>query len=160
MKRSETTILLTKIAAFDQRTIGEADVEAWSEVLTKAEVTLPDAMAAVGDHFTESTDRLMPNEIIRRAKVTRNARVKAALDANLGNVPMPGDLDQVQERAWRKAWTAAVHGGHSDPVQYANDMLGLQPLEVALVTMPKEVRDGIRKFAADHAVPELPRGAS
>jgi hypothetical protein len=152
MKRSEIAILLTKVAAFDQRTIGEADVEAWAEVFEDTGVELPECMAAVTAHFKASTDRLMPNEIIRLTKAIRNARIKTALDRHLGNVPMPGDLDQVQERAWRKAWTAAVHAGHPDPIQSANDALGLRPLREALIAMPAEVREGIERFAKEHSV--------
>lgn len=64
--------VLTKAAAFDQRTVGQADVVAWHEVLLK--VDRADALAAVTRHYTESCDRLMPADVLRHARAIREDR--------------------------------------------------------------------------------------
>jgi hypothetical protein len=69
---AETAVLLAKAAAVDQRTVGEADVRAWQEIL--AHVDLPDALAAVTRHYAETADRLMPAHVIRHAKAIRADR--------------------------------------------------------------------------------------
>lgn len=63
MNRSETARLLAAVAAFNNRTIGEADVEAWQSVLP--DVDLVDAMEAVRRHYAEHTEWLMPAHVRR-----------------------------------------------------------------------------------------------
>ncbi len=78
MNRSETARLLAAIAAFNNRTIGEADVEAWQSVLPDA--TLDDAMEAVRRHYAENTEWLMPahiRRIIRDIHSEREAESRA-----------------------------------------------------------------------------------
>ena len=65
MTPDETALVLTKAAAFDQRTIGEADVMAWYSVLE--DVPVDDALQAVSDHYRESTSRLWPADVRRLA---------------------------------------------------------------------------------------------
>ncbi len=72
MNLAETAVLLAKAAAVDQRTVGEADVRAWQEIL--ATVDLVDALAAVTRHYGETADRLMPAHVIRHAKAIRAER--------------------------------------------------------------------------------------
>lgn len=105
MKRSETAILLAKISAFDQRTIGEADVEAWTEALG-SDIPLADALAVVTNHFRTSHERLMPIHIITAVGAVRRERLTRA-----GDPPMPGDLSWQQEREWRQLWCAKVKDG-------------------------------------------------
>lgn len=63
MNLSETARLLAAIAAFNNRTIGAADVGAWQSVL--GDIELADAMEAVRRHYTESTEWLMPAHVRR-----------------------------------------------------------------------------------------------
>lgn len=58
MNHSETARLLAAIAAYNNRTIGEADVEAWQSALDDIELT--DALAAVKKHYRTSIDWIMP----------------------------------------------------------------------------------------------------
>jgi hypothetical protein len=64
--------VLTKAAAFDQRTVGRADVLAWHEVIGRLD--RDDALAAVTRHYTESRDRVMPADVVRLARVVREDR--------------------------------------------------------------------------------------
>lgn len=65
MTPGDTARVLAKAAAFDQRTIGEADVRAWHEVLS--DLHPADALAAVTEHYTETDQRIMPVHVRRRA---------------------------------------------------------------------------------------------
>jgi hypothetical protein len=58
MTKSEMALVLAKAAAFDARTVGDADVEAWHEVA--GDVDFSDAMKAVAEHYSRSEKRLMP----------------------------------------------------------------------------------------------------
>jgi hypothetical protein len=150
MKRSETSILLTKVAAFDQRTIGEADVEAWTEALGPS-IPLADALVVVTEHFRTSHERLMPIHIITAVGGVRRERLQRA-----GDPPMPGGLTWQQEKAWRQLWCAAVKDGETrdDAARTASDAMQLGPAN-ELVGMPAEVRAAITRFATEHAVPAV-----
>ena len=61
MKPSEVAQVLAKCAAFDARTVGEADVAAWTEALH--DVPLDTALAAVPAHYRDHEDRIKPSHI-------------------------------------------------------------------------------------------------
>jgi hypothetical protein len=69
---ADTAKVLAKLAAFDQRTIGETDVRAWHEVIGHMDVQ--DCLAAVTEHYRESANRAMPADIRRIAISLRDAR--------------------------------------------------------------------------------------
>jgi hypothetical protein len=64
--------VLAKAAAFDQRTVGQADILAWHEILQKLD--RDDALAAVSRHYAESRERLMPADVLRHARSCREDR--------------------------------------------------------------------------------------
>ena len=107
MKPSDAAVLLAKMSAFDQRTIGEADAEAWAEALGDG-VTLDDALDVVTDHYRASRDRIMPADVLA---AVRRVRVQRLRDA--GTPPIPGDLSQQLERIWRQRWCELVKAGQS-----------------------------------------------
>lgn len=72
MTPEDVVDVLTKAAAFDQRTVGEADVLAWHEVLHRCD--RDDALAAVTRHYTDSRERIMPADVVRLARVVREER--------------------------------------------------------------------------------------
>jgi len=129
MTPDEVAIVLTKASAFDQRTIGEADVMAWHEVL--ADIPVDDALAAVTEHYRESSTRLWPADLRRLAAdidhrrrgaarareieavaeqeqlgrgpaVDRHAETAALLGEVLARISSP-DIDPVRERAIARA---------------------------------------------------------
>lgn len=75
MTPAEVAKVLAKAAAFDQRTVGEADVMAWHEILNRLE--FGDALEAVTRHYTETRERLMPADVIRHARAVRDERTRA-----------------------------------------------------------------------------------
>lgn len=64
--------VLAKAAAFDQRTVGEADVLAWHEALSDLDAS--DALAAVTRHYARDTARLMPAHVRAEARAVRDER--------------------------------------------------------------------------------------
>jgi hypothetical protein len=66
--RSEAAQLLAIAAGIDQRTIGDADVQAWQMVLH--DIPLEPAVAALRDHYRATTRRVMPADIVQRIKPT------------------------------------------------------------------------------------------
>ena len=106
MKLSDAAVLLAKMSAFDQRTIGEADAEAWAEALR--EVPLQDALDAVTVHYRRTNLRIMPSDVLTAYRNLQARRLLAA-----GTPPIPGDLSQQQERIWRRRWCELVKAGQS-----------------------------------------------
>ena len=129
MTPDEVAIVLTKASAFDQRTIGETDVMAWHEVLV--DIAVDDALAAVTEHYRDSSTRLWPADLRRIAAgidhrrrgaerrreieavaeqeqlgrgpaVDRHAETAALLGEVLARVSSP-DADPVRERALARA---------------------------------------------------------
>jgi len=75
--------LLAYIAAFDRRTIGEADAHAWSEAL--ADIPLDgDVRAAVAAHYGTTDQWLTPALVRAGRQRIRNARVDAAVLVDSG----------------------------------------------------------------------------
>lgn len=97
--------VLTKAAAFDQRTVGEADVLAWHEVLHRLD--LADALAAVSRHYTESRERIMPADVVRLVRAIREER--ARIERRHEVRELPGKFEDDAGRDARlKAGTAKV----------------------------------------------------
>jgi len=64
--------VLAKAAAFDQRTVGQADILAWHEALQDLDPA--DALAAVTRHYAGSEQRIMPVHVRRIATELRRQR--------------------------------------------------------------------------------------
>lgn len=72
MNLSETARALALVQAFDQRTVGEADVIAWQSLLPDA--ALEDVEAAVRQHYAAETARIMPAHVLRAVGAVEKAR--------------------------------------------------------------------------------------
>lgn len=94
MNRAEVATLLALAAARDRRTVGQADVAAWFEDL--CDLQFADAKEALGEHFRESMDWLMPAHIRARARVIRDRRRNPAEIREL-----PSRFEPDEERAAR-----------------------------------------------------------
>lgn len=94
MTDADVARVLTHAAAFDQRTIGAADVAAWAEVI--GDLELDDCLEAVAAHFGSSQDRLMPFHVRRGAVARAQARYAARLEQVV-------HVDPDDPAAWREA---------------------------------------------------------
>lgn len=79
MTPEDVVDVLAKCAAFDSRTVGEVDVAAWHEILHR--IDRQDALAAVTRHYTESSARAMPADILRHARAARDDRKRVESQA-------------------------------------------------------------------------------
>lgn len=73
MNRTETAALLTLMAAYDRRTLGEEDVLAWHELLSGVE--FEDAKTVVLDHYRASSQWLDCASVLAGVKQLRSARL-------------------------------------------------------------------------------------
>lgn len=93
MTKAEVARLLTMIAAFDRRTIGETDVEAWHLVLADLEPT--DCADAVREHFASKREWLMPADVrtyaVAAARRREGQRRIAERDARIA-AENPGEI--------------------------------------------------------------------
>lgn len=92
MNKTDVVTLLAKVTAFDQRTVGEADVLAWHEVL--ADVDLDDALAAVSRHYRDSPDRIMPSHVRLHARSIRYDRMRIEQKAAPRELPSRFETDE------------------------------------------------------------------
>lgn len=113
MNQSDTARVLAKIAAFDQRTVGEADVRAWHEVL--GDLDYADVLTAVTEHYRDETVRATPAAI--RAGSLRIAARRAGQQAALRHAP--GCRDIVVEFGAEAAAQVRALGRPESPVNAA-----------------------------------------
>jgi hypothetical protein len=86
MTRDDTIDVLTAIAAFDQRTIGDADVDAWHLVI--GDLPRDYALAAVAHHHRTTTERCKAAHIVKLVRAAINDRMERdRIDALPGRVP-------------------------------------------------------------------------
>lgn len=75
MNVTDTGKVLAKAAAFDRRTVGEADVLAWHQAIGGLEAL--DALDAVAAHYQHETRWLMPADIRSHAEAAAKRRAAA-----------------------------------------------------------------------------------
>lgn len=100
MTTEEVIDLLSTVAAFDRRTVGEADVIAWSAAV--GDLNFGDAREVVVQHYRTSRDWLMPSDI--------RTGVKKIRDARLAKAPMPAPDPALTDRPkdYQEAFQAAL----------------------------------------------------
>lgn len=74
MTPAETAKILAKVAAFDQRIVGNADVAAWHEILERYD--LAEALEAVTRHHRDSPERCKPAHLVAHIKIIRDEKRK------------------------------------------------------------------------------------
>lgn len=109
MTPDETIDLLTLIATFDQRTVGESDVAAWHTIATECHWTYPLVRRAVLEHHKRGGDkpRIRPGHITDAIDGARALIRKQVFSRDL--VP-PKELadDPRAELEWRRRHIADV----------------------------------------------------
>ena len=100
MTRSETAKLLAFCAAYDQRTIGEADVLAWAEALESPwvpNIDLDEAQAAVVAHYRETTQRVNVADVLKRVKTDRADRLGRGIPIPRKGVPATEEYRRIRD---------------------------------------------------------------
>lgn len=95
MKRSEVAALLSMCSAYDNRTIGEADVVAWHTII--GHLPVEQARAAVIDHYTRESRRIMPADVMAGAKRIRRDLLDSA-DASFVPSCDPDDAEEYRRQ--------------------------------------------------------------
>jgi hypothetical protein len=78
MTPDEVIDLLTLAAAYDRRTVGQADVEAWLDAATRMHWTATAAQEALKAHYASSTQFAMPGHVTDRIRQDRRYPAPAA----------------------------------------------------------------------------------
>lgn len=119
MKKSEVVDLLAYMAAFDRRTVGEADVEAWSELDVIRRNDFPICRRAVTLFFDQEPDPygrpryLDPHEFrrcVRLAKAERDRNISRQRAILVGQ-GMDVDEAELQARAVVDGTFRAIESG-------------------------------------------------
>lgn len=97
MNRAECAQLLTVIASYDRRTLGEADVISWHGAI--GDLSFEECRDAAVKHYATQTDWLMPAHVRRLAVATRQ-------DAAMRELPVGGS-DLITKPDWVD--TTAAH---------------------------------------------------
>lgn len=98
MNLSGASRVLAAAAAFDKRTVGEADAVAWADALHHLEPA--DCIRAVGDHYARTNEYLMPHHIrVRVREIIRERQDKAAAERGLPTGPPASVETRAEVRA-------------------------------------------------------------
>ncbi|MEU3917092.1 hypothetical protein [Streptomyces sp. NPDC029004] len=121
MTPADAAELLSLAAAFDRRTVGEADARAWAAALNAMPLD-DDARAAIGRHYAETDRWLTPAHVRQQRAKIRAERIDRAKVFDEGQP----DETPAQFLARRRALTRAVADGHLE-AQTASQAVGLAP---------------------------------
>lgn len=70
MNRDQVIDLLTIAQAYDRRTVGQADIAAWSEAARRAGWTFNRAADAIHAHYADTSKWLMPGHVTERIRLS------------------------------------------------------------------------------------------
>jgi hypothetical protein len=113
MIKSEVAKLLAFCAAYDQRTIGKSDVEAWAEALDSPwvpNIDLDEAQSAVVAHYRETTQRINVADVLKRVKADRADRLGKGIPVRRQGVPATDEYRRI-----RAEWEAREHPHRRQP---------------------------------------------
>lgn len=108
MTPDEVLDLLTLVAVRDNRTVGRTTAVVWHEDI--GDLNFADCREAVGRHFRESTEWLMPANVRRLVKAIRTERLNG-----FQYVPVEGDDNTQVYLAALRDQRAAVADGRREP---------------------------------------------
>lgn len=109
MTRKEAATLLTLIAAYDRRTLGESDVYAWADALD--DIRYVDAVDVVKAHYRNSREWLMPADVRAAVRALRDKRLEG-----MDTIQPPDDLTPWGGYLpWLRATRKAVADGDPPP---------------------------------------------
>lgn len=99
--------VLAKAALLDPRmSVDKGTILAWAEILAPAGLDAGDLMASLTLHYSTSTERIMPAELLRLARARRNDRVNR--DRGNDTAPPMPQLPPATVEARREAIAAAA----------------------------------------------------
>jgi len=139
MAKSDVARLLALIATFDQRTIGEADIEGWHLVARVESWTVPAAQRVIVEHVSRGADRARINPALITDRI-RAVRRGAAATFQGPRIPDGQPTHEYPE--WYRRQMAA----HVDALVYRWATSGEEP-PAQLPTAERPSRLGQRRIA-------------
>lgn len=131
MNIAETSMLLAKIQAFDNRNVDDATIIAWQEVLEPH--TIQDALKAVSDYFRINSAWIMPAHIVERVRAMEQSRAYEFKDGyHLNALDEAGVFEHSDWSAAMKELGRAVRTGALTPAAYEAYQNSDKPLEAFL----------------------------
>lgn len=115
MNLQETGTLLTFIAELDNRRFTEETAISWHKIIGR--YGFDEARRAVEEHFTNSTEWLMPAHLVRIMKSKRRARLDQFANINPNRID---GADVAQELKVRKQLTEAIATGQLTAAMYSD----------------------------------------
>ena len=158
MTPNEIIDLLSVIATYDQRTVGQSDVEAWLDIAEDEHWTYPLARRAVREYHRRGAGkpRITPAAIsdkLAELRTTIRQRVVRT------DVTPPRELadDPAAEIAWKRAYVAEATAAALDQWAATGQLPEPLPATAALEAVKPEDLDGrvravVEAFAARRAV--------
>lgn len=148
MKHSETAELLRLMAAYDRRTVGDADVLAWHQVV--GDLRSADCQAAVVAHYSRTRDWAMPADIRDAVHTLRQDRLRTAGDPP--TPPVDGD-DVAAYLAWIGHYRVGIADGldKAGAEGYADAAMGIT--RPAVETRARPVAELVASVAAGTRMP-------
>lgn len=107
MNFAETAEVLAAVQIYDSRRVDEATVRAWHKIIGR--FTKEDCINAVVEHYTNSTDWLMPAHITGRVKKVRARRIELVEHPSL-NYSDEYDVDGEPEPGAKQRQSWLVEG--------------------------------------------------
>ncbi len=126
MNKSETALLLALASAYDQRTIGDADVLAWFALLESTSFT--DAETVVKRHYATKHERVMPVDVLDGVKAIRADR----LQRFESRVQPPAELSEPEYREWLRSTRLRIADGWVPPEPAAIDQARRAELDATI----------------------------
>lgn len=145
MTTDEIIDLLSLIAAYDQRTVGEADVEAWLAIADAEAWTWPAAKRAVIEHHRQGSEkpRIRPAHITDTIRMVEDTIRRTVLHTDL---TPPRELadDPAAEREWRRSYIAEVKAAALAAWADSGDpRIALPPAELPHAPSPRQLVDQV-----------------
>lgn len=127
----ETSVLLAKVQAFDNRNVADATIVAWQEILEPH--TLQDCLGAVRDYYRVSSEWIMPSHIVERVRLVEEDRTRNFKNGyHLNRADEERSLEGAMWSGAMRDLNRAVRTGALTPAAYDEYQDSEKPLEAFL----------------------------
>ena len=110
MTPADAAEVLALAAAFDNRSVGEANALAWSAAVDER-VSVADAKRIVTEHYARTREWVMPSDVNAASAILRRTRLDRMA------TPEPPETlngDPGLELTWQRAYRRAIGDGHDE----------------------------------------------
>lgn len=134
MTPAEIIRVLAKCAAYDNRTVGEANIRSWHEAI--GDLDYAEALAAVTSHYASETEWIMPGHI-RAIVIAERREIKRTTPHEVRALPSRFETDDERD-ARIAAGVAACRSAIPKP-RHAAEAVGAEPSAIDVL---RDLTDG------------------